>query len=232
MLEHRKHAYPVISELPIKPDMLLLKGFLEQHQDKWQDNYTAHEGICVNNGKVADATYNHLTHYHLTGPDFSAGEAPTTDLFDNYSPKNKILKDEIHPYMNEYNWATPKPFYEGTQLQKHLTSLFKAPIIRLRMSRMIPGAVVPPHIDYNTTYAVRFIIPISGNTGVVNRFWCKGEEFDFEMQEGKAYFLNVGYKHAVYHNGNDVRYYLLGTLGGQEDIECLRTNRSVNTTGQ
>ena len=229
MLKHKKFEYPALAELPIQPDMSLLEDFLEKNQDMWQDNYTAHEGICVNNGKVADATYNHVKHYHLTGPNFTVDNAPTTDLFDNYSPKNKMRKEDIHPYMDEYNWKYPKPFYENTSLHKHLNSLFNAPIIRLRMSRMIPGASVPPHIDYNTTYAIRFVIPIKGNKGVVNRFWYKGEELDYEMEEGKAYFLNIGYRHAVYHNGNQNRYYLLGTLGGQEDIECLRLK---NITGQ
>ena len=229
MLKHKKFEYPAIAELPIEINLDLLKTYLKDHDHLWQDNYSAHEGLCVNNGKVADSTYKQIDHFHLTGTNFDADNAPKTSDFEEYTAKAKIKRDEIHPYMDEYNWAHPLPHYGGTELHKHLTSLFKSPIIRLRMSRMQPGCVVPEHIDYNTTYAVRFIIPISGNGGVVNRFWYKGEIYDFEMQEGKAYFLNVGYKHAVYHKGFDTRYYLLGTLGGQEDIECLRL---TPTTGQ
>lgn len=229
MLEHKKHEYPAIAQLPIQPNLNLIRSFLEEHQDKWQDNYAAHEGLCVSNGKLADTSYGYVDHITLTAPNFLAEEAPTTNMFENFSARNKIRKENIHPYMDEYNWSTPLDFYKDSYLHKHLNSLFKSPIIRVRISRSQPGFELPPHIDYNTTYAVRFIIPIKGNKGVINKFWYKGEEIEYEMEEGKAYFLNVGYKHAVYHNGNEPRYYLLGTLGGQEDIECLRL---TNTIGQ
>lgn len=224
MLAHKKFEYPALAELPIQPDMKIIKSYLTLHNDMWQDNYTAHEGLCVNNGMVADTSYEHIEHFHLTGTNFVADNAPKTDIADLFSPKDKIRRKNIHPYMDEYNWSHPLAHYKNTPLHNHLSELFKAPIIRLRMSRMKPGCELKPHIDYNTTYAVRFIIPIEGNDGVVNRFWYKGEQMDFHMTEGKAYFLNIGYKHAVYHNGENMRYYLLGTLGGQEDIECLRSN--------
>lgn len=229
MLKHKKFEYPAIAELPIEPDLNLIREFMNAHQDKWQDNYKAHEGLCTANGKLADVSYGSVDHITLTAPNFKADDAPKTDSFDAFSAKNKIRKDNIHPYMDEYNWSTPLDFYKDSDLHKHLTSLFKSSIIRVRISRSQPGFELPPHIDYNTTYAVRFIIPIQGNTGVINKFWYKGEEIEYEMKEGRAYFLNVGYKHAVYHNGSEPRYYLLGTLGGQEDIECLRLE---NITGQ
>ena len=222
MLQHKKFEYPAIAELPKRVNNLLLQGYLENNMDRFEDNYTAHEGLCVNNGMVADTSYDYIEHFHLTGTNFVAENAPKTDSANLFSAKDKIRRKNIHPYMDEYNWSTPLPHYEGTDLHRHITEMFDAPIIRLRMSRMKPGCELKPHIDYNTTYAVRFVIPISGNKGVINKFWYKGEEISYEMEEGKAYFLNIGYKHAVYHTGDEMRYYLLGTLGGQQDIECLR----------
>tara|TARA_R110000787_G_scaffold179702_2_gene291687 strand:- start:72209 stop:72886 length:678 start_codon:yes stop_codon:yes gene_type:complete len=224
MLIHKKYEYPAIAELPKQFDIPLIKSYLADNMHRWQNNYNAHEGLCTNNGMVADTSLNFIEHFHLTGTDVVVGNAPKTSEADTFTVKDKIKKTNIHPYMNEYNWSTPLPHYEGTAIQEHLEGMFDAPIVRLRMSRMKPGGEVKPHIDYNTTYAVRFIIPLSGNAGVTNRFWYKGDECDFEMEEGKAYFLNVGYKHAVYHNGDEMRYYLLGTLGGQQDIECIRNN--------
>lgn len=228
MLKYKKRDYPLCAELPIAVNMDVFNAYLAANMHRWQDNYTAHGGLCVNNGEVADSTLGLIEHYHLTGLDFEADDEPTTASFTSFSPKDKLRRNaNIHPTMDEYRWHKPLDHYEGTDLMDTLSASFDAPIIRLRMSRMLPGCVVPPHIDYNTTYAVRFIIPISGNSGVVNRFYHRGEEFDYEMEEGKAYFLNVGYKHAVFHNGDDIRYYLLGTLGGQEDIECLRLENTL-----
>ena len=45
------------------------------------------------------------------------------------------------------------------------------------------------------------------------------------MEPGKCYFLNIGFKHAVYHEGNEDRIYLIGSLGGQQDIEPLRIDK-------
>ena len=73
-------------------------------------------------------------------------------------------------------------------LQRH-----KGKVTRVRWAVANPGMNMQPHLDYDTTYAVRFVIPISGNKGVINKFWYKGEEISYEMEEGKAYFLNIGY---------------------------------------
>ena len=88
--------------------------------------------------------------------------------------------------MDEHNWDEPVSFYAGTKLQHHLNSAFQDKLIRVRFSRMRPGGVVPPHIDYNTTYAMRFIIPISGNKGVE-----KIEEIQLDEKEKKEFLNSV-----------------------------------------
>ena len=130
--------------------------------------------------------------------------------------------------MDEHNWDEPVDFYKGTKLQKHLNSAFQDKLIRVRYSRMFPGGVVPKHIDYNTTYAMRFIIPISGNKGVTNTFWYNGEEIKVEMKEKRCYFLNIGYPHMVEHNGMGIRHYLMGSVAGQGDFECIRFTTEKN----
>ena len=42
------------------------------------------------------------------------------------------------------------------------------------------------------------------------------------MNMKTCYFLNIVYKHAVYHKGNDIRHYLMGSVAGQRDFECIR----------
>lgn len=212
--EHKKHRFPPFAELPVTPDVDLISDFMYDNYHRWEDNITAHKGLAVASNNIANKTYKCVEHFHLTVP----SEDDEVDIqVNDFSLKEK-LKRQVSHTMDEHNWKHPTGFYDGTELQQHLNSLFKAKIIRARFSRMQPGGVVPPHIDYNTTYAVRWIMPINGNEGVVNKFWYKGEEHELQMENGKMYFLNIGFKHAVYHNGPKTRHYLMGSLASQEDI--------------
>lgn len=213
---HKKYEFPLWAELPIKPNMGLIEDFLWRHIDKrWEDNITAHKGLAVASNNIANETYKHVEHVHLTVP---AEIEENLEAPENYSTADK-LKQNVSYTMNEHNWTEPQSFYKGSELEAHLNSLFKAKLIRTRFSKMQPGGVVPPHIDYNTTYAVRWILPISGNDGVINVFWDRdGNERVLRMKCGSIYFLNIGYRHAVYHKGDETRYYLMGSLESQEDI--------------
>jgi hypothetical protein len=212
--EHKKHKFPPFAELPVKPNVELISDFMYENYNRWEDNITAHKGLAVASNNIANETYKCVEHFHLTVPnksDESLGEAG------DYSLKDKLKRQVAHT-MDEHNWKHPASFYDSTPLEEHLNSLFKAKIIRARYSRMKPGGYVPPHIDYNTTYAVRWIMPINGNEGVVNKFWYKGEERELHMENGKMYFLNIGFRHSVEHNGPNLRHYLMGSLASQEDI--------------
>ena len=217
MLKYNKRNYPAIAPIDVNLDYNLIEDFLWEHYDKWQDNNTSHKGLAVASNNIANDTYKHVQHFHLTEckKEEELGDAA------QYSTKDKLRRN-IPFTMDEHNWDEPVSFYKGTTLQKHLNEAFQDKLIRVRFSRMFPNGFVPPHIDYNTTYAMRFIIPISGNNGVEYHFWYNGEHKVVEMEEKKCYFLNIGYKHAVYHKGQGIRHYLMGSIAGQRDFECIR----------
>lgn len=212
---HKKYNFPLWAELPLEPDLELIQDFMHEHIcGKWQDNMTSHKGLAVASNNIASETYKHVQHVHLTVPKEVEEklEAP-----ENYTTAEKLRRDVSYT-MDEHNWTEPVDFYKGSKLQEHIEGLFKSKLIRTRFSKMTPGGFVPPHIDYNTTYAVRWILPIQGNQNVENVFWDKDGEHTLHMKEGRIYFLNIGYRHAVYHKGLNTRYYLMGSLESQEDI--------------
>ena len=221
MSRFNKRHYPHIAELPIELDYDLIEDFLWEHYDKWQDNYTSHRCLAVASNSIASDTYKDVETFHL--PECKKEE----DLEDAsaYTTKDKISR-KIPFSMDEHNWNEPVDFYKDSTLQQHLNGAFQDKLIRVRFSRLHPGGVVPPHIDYNTTYAMRVIIPLSGNKGVENHFWVNGEHKVVEMRLKRCYFLNIGYRHAVYHKGNDLRHYLIASIDGQKDFECI----SLSTT--
>lgn len=225
MLDNKKYQYPAVAKLPLNPNLLLMKGFLERNQDKWGSPYDQMPGLCLSEGDLAKSTYGQVEHICLTGPnqklDTENSQQYCETNHHKFSAKDKI-RGRVDPLMDEYSWQHPLDFYDNTELQTHINSLFEAPVIRVKYSRLLPGKEIPPHIDYNTTYAVRFVIPLSGTDGVVNRFWYKGEVIEKNLKPGYVYFLNIGYKHQVIHNGTEPREIILGSLGGQQDIECIK----------
>ena len=223
MLKYNKRHYPAIAELDIDLDYDLIENFLKLNYHRWQDNMTAHKGLAVASNHIAKDTYNAVQHFHLT----ECRKQESLETAQAYSTKDKLSR-KIPYSMDEHNWDEPVDFYNGTELQKHLNTAFQDKLIRVRFSRMFPGGVVPKHIDYNTTYAMRFIIPISGNKGVTNTFWYNGEEIKVEMKEKKCYFLNIGYPHMVEHQGMGIRHYLMGSVAGQRDFECIRFTTEKN----
>ena len=223
MLKYNKRHYPAIAEIDVKLDYNLIEDYLWENYDRWQDNITAHKGLAIASNHIANDTYKAVQHFHLT----ECNKNEPLGQAQEYSTKNK-LKRNIPYSMDEHNWDEPVDFYKGTKLQTHLNSAFQDKLIRVRYSRMFPGGVVPKHIDYNTTYAMRFIIPISGNNGVTNTFWYNGEEIKVEMKEKRCYFLNIGYAHMVEHQGMGIRHYLMGSVAGQRDFECIRFTTEKN----
>ena len=223
MLKYNKRHYPAIAEIDVKLDYNLIEDFLWENYDRWQDNITAHKGLAIASNHIANDTYKAVQHFHLTecNKNEPLGEAK------EYSTKNK-LKRNIPYSMDEHNWDEPVDFYKGTKLQSHLNSAFQDKLIRVRYSRMFPGGVVPKHIDDNTTYAMRVSIPISGNKGVKNTVWYNGDEIKVEMKEKRCYFLNIGYAHMVEHQGMGIRHYLMGSVAGQRDFECIRFTTEKN----
>ena len=62
MLKYNKRNYPAIAQIPIDLDYNLREDFLWEHDDKWQDNITAHKGLAVASNNIANDTYNDVQH--------------------------------------------------------------------------------------------------------------------------------------------------------------------------
>lgn len=247
-LKYNKRHYPYCAEIPqLKPNLDIITKFMEDNNDKWADVYQAHGGLTMGNTQQALDTYKSLIHLPCTGPskhdnkiegssyrlydsekdlpDSSDERHKHTEKMGNAISVRDKLRGRAGHLLDERNWGEPLDHYKDTEFHKYMNSFFEAPIIRLKYSKMYPGGALNPHIDYNTTYAVRFIIPIDGCEDVENIFWDNGKEYKYYLEPGKVYFLNIGYKHAVYHKGNKERRILLGSLGGQEDIETIRYDK-------
>jgi hypothetical protein len=236
----RKHNYPTCAKIPgIKFDIEKLRKEVIKLNEQWVNVYQANRGLCASHEELAANNYHHFDQINLTyfepclndvldltelrseckviANSGSLGETRTQ----KYRIKTKRLSN-LPPAMNEHNWHHPLPIYKDSYIKTAIEKQFKSQPIRVRLSRIKAGKYLTPHIDYDTTYAVRIIVPIQGTENVVNVFWPKNKREEHILDaDGSAYFLNVGYKHSVEHNGDYDRIALMFSLPDQQDIMSL-----------
>ena len=236
----RKYNYPAFAKLEhIKFDLDLLRAEVSKLNEQWVNVFQANRGLCATHQDLAEDNHGHFDQINLTYFEPSLNEfLDLTDLkqeckiiaqgdelgktkTQRHRTKIKRL-DNLPPAMNEHNWYHPLPIYQGSYIQQAIESQFNAKPIRVRLTRLKTGKHLTPHIDYDTTYAVRVIVPISGTDGVTNVFWPRNNREEHHMAaDGSAYFLNIGYKHSVEHDGDQDRVALMFSLAGQDDIQDL-----------
>ena len=66
MLKYNYRNYPAIAPIDVNLDYNLIEDFLWEHYDKWQDNNTSHKVLAVASNNIANDTYKHVQHFHLT----------------------------------------------------------------------------------------------------------------------------------------------------------------------
>jgi hypothetical protein len=158
----------------------------------------------MNHSALVKSVYDNFEQINLTEMQGEALEH-TTDV------KARIRRRE------ETLYNKPTHLYTGSYFEE-IVHMFNAPAMRVRITKLAPGKVIPLHIDYDPTYAVRIIVPIYTTGEVVNQFKRKGELEEHYLEAGNAYFLNTGFAHAVYNNSVLPRIALMFSLDGQEDL--------------
>jgi hypothetical protein len=216
----KKYDLPLIKELDhVKIDPQELKQYTSDLHDQFTDVKTTNKSLCAVHEKLVKDVYENFHQISLTTlrPDVS------TDIkIDDTGSKSNEVKDRL------------KKAKAGTSINEHLydyrTDLideridkilnqFKSKVSRVRLVKLDPNTSIPPHIDYDPSYATRIIVPVIAPKACVNVFWYKKEVKSFYLEEGKAYFLNTGFKHAVMNWSNEPRITFMLSLDGQDDIK-------------
>ncbi len=235
-----KYQLPTCAKLPgIHFDIEKLKNEVQRLEAEWVNLFQANRGLCSNHQSLAENNYKHFHQINLTY--FEPNLNTIMDLDDLRAEcdiianstalgetKMQKFRTKINrlpnlvPAMNEHNWYHPLKIYEGSYIQQAIESQFKSKPVRVRLTRILPGKELTPHIDYGPEYAVRIIVPITGSDDVTNLFWNRGKIEEYKLiADGSAYFLNIGHRHAVRHEGTEDRICLMFSLAGQEDIQEL-----------
>ena len=204
----KKYQLPTVAHLDqIEIDLARLQTECDKVASQFVDVITANPALCMNHEELVKNVYDNFEQINLTE---LAGEMMdhTNDI------KERIRRRE------ETLYNKPTKLYEGSYFQE-IVNQFKAPAMRVRITKLEAGKQIPWHIDYDPSYATRIIIPIYTNTMVENWFNVKGVEINHHLEAGKAYFLNTGFSHAVFNNSKMSRIALMFSLDGQDDLEAI-----------
>tara|TARA_R100000951_G_scaffold62309_1_gene52337 strand:+ start:2688 stop:3248 length:561 start_codon:yes stop_codon:yes gene_type:complete len=131
-----------------------------------------------------------------------------------------ITKSSSGDEHDEHSYGELLEEYKNTYIEEVINT-FKSPVTRARLIVKKPGAYILPHIDYDTTYSMRYYIPLQTNDWAFTFVRRKNGEVESHNLEadGSAYFVNPGYEHSAINLGkvDDIR--LILSVNGQKDIK-------------
>lgn len=199
-----KHNLPTIAKLPLVIDLDKLRKACDELASKFVDVRTANPMLCMNHEDLVKDVYDNFEQINLT--------TPSEILPHTTSIKERLKRKEEHLY------NVPTEDYTGSYFE-HIVTQCKAPASRIRITKLAAGKNIPFHVDYDVNYAVRCIIPIYGDNQVINLFKRDGKLEAYTLEPGNAYFLNIGYPHAVVNMSINSRIALMFSLDGTDDLE-------------
>jgi hypothetical protein len=129
--------------------------------------------------------------------------------------------EKIRDRADERLYTNLQEEFKGTYVEEVL-NMFKSPYTRTRLVVKKPGAYILPHIDYDTSYSVRYFITLKTNPWSYVAIKRKGEdmpEIKHLPADGSAYFVNVGQLHSAWNFGKEDHVSLIVSVNGQDDLE-------------
>ena len=201
-----KKSLPTIADLGLNIDLDRLRVETDKLAEKFVDVRTANPMLCMNHEDLVKDVYDNFEQINLT--------TPSEILPHTASIKERLRRREEHLY------NVPTEDYPGSYFEEIVTQC-KAPASRIRITKLAPGKMIPWHVDYDVNYAVRCIVPVYGGSNVVNLFKRDGKLEAYNLTDGTANFLNIGYAHAVVNMSDKPRIALMFSLDGTDDISSL-----------
>ena len=202
----KKQDLPTVANLNLDIDLARLREATDTLAQKFVDVRTANPMLCDNHMELVADVYDNFEQINLTQPSEILPYEP--------SIKKRLRRREEHLYNQ------PTEDYTDSVFEEIVTQL-KSPASRVRITKLAPGKTIPFHVDYDVSYAVRCICPVYGGKNVINLFKRDGKLEAYNLEDGTANFLNIGYPHAVVNMSDQPRIALMFSLDGTDDLTTL-----------
>jgi len=199
----KKNQLSTIMNLNLDIDLNRLRAATDEIAQSFVDVRTANPGLCMNHEDLVKDVYDNFEQINLT--------TPSEILEYTTSIKERLRRREEHLY------NVPTQDYINSYFEEIVTQC-KAQASRIRITKLAPGKVIPFHVDYDVSYAVRCIVPIYSDSNVINLFKRNDKLEAYNLIDGEAMFLNIGYPHAVVNMSDKPRIALMFSLDGTDDL--------------
>jgi quercetin dioxygenase-like cupin family protein len=143
-------------------------------------------------------------------------EGGRLDIYNTFAKVSEKLpcEERVVEMLDESNFSeltrACTPFI-WDQLKK-----FKSPFSKVRLLELMPGGIIPPHIDFPYYEGIRVHAVIYSNPKVI---WeVNGEQFQLP-EDGRFYWFDTGKYHSVKNNGDTPRLVLSINLLVYKDRE-------------
>ena len=202
----KRQELPNFAKLNWKADIEKLKSVISDNLDLMIEYRDFLNAKC-------DTFSTHSNNYYR--------QVPITEL--NPDSKHLIRRDGHRDYNgDERNYTKLVDWAKGTYIEE-LLSRFKGQTTRCRLLITEPKGFILPHMDYNTSYSIRFHIPIQTNEW--SFFGIQREKEKPELKhldaDGSIWFINQGWKHSAWNFGDTQRIHMVISVMDQIDLEDL-----------
>lgn len=217
----------------IRFDLERLQNEVRQLEEQFTSVTESNQELCSNNHLLVESVYDHYEQVSLTTIDRETPVSLSTEecsaLGESAGVENQLSKHRKYflktqcrsdfPALDERNYNKPTEAYLGSYIQECVES-FNQKIMRVRLVKLKSGKNVDWHIDYDPSYAMRFIIPIFTNENVINKTKRRNEIESLHLEaDGHPWFLNTGFSHSVENNGDTDRVVLMFSLDAPDLLE-------------
>ena len=182
------------------------KGVYSGYEQLSLTKYNTEYGIS-NPEKVSNIEKNKIKKYRIDN-------ARSKNDSQDYCPENdERCYDKIRSFVFKLAPYTIK-----------ILQSFSGHVTRVRYAKLAPYFSIKPHIDYDTSYSVRYHIALKTNKKSYLAV-RKNKYSNFEKKHippnGKVYFMNTGYEHFAANESETERIHLVIGVNGQQDVKHL-----------
>jgi hypothetical protein len=235
LLSNTRHSYPYLVKTDYKFDLDKLREEMVaiEKQNGWEDMTNQSElvaGLIQGRKRLTSAFANEGGEYddykQMIVTDINRDTVNETDFAQvDDSEKFATYKTDMKrstAIQDETLYGNLRSVMEVAPYTSKMLESFPDPLARVRYAKIKPNFAIKPHIDYNTTYGMRYHIALHTNDKCKVGF-RRNKTQDFEEfhipADGHLYYFNQGFEHFANNYSDEERIHIVIGLGGQQLME-------------
>lgn len=235
LLSNTRHSYPYLVKTDYRFDLDKLREEMAaiEKQNGWEDMTNESKlvaGLIQGRSRLTQAFANDTGSYddykQMIVTDIDREKVDENDIaFVNDNNKYTTYKTDMTrgtAIQDETLYGNLRDVMDVAPYTSEMLRSFPDPLARVRYAKIKPNFAIKPHIDYNTTYGMRYHIALYTNdkckVGFRRNKTQEFEEFHIPA-DGHLYYFNQGFEHFANNYGDEERVHIVIGLGGQQLME-------------